>query len=198
MKQTCLFVAALLLVLTSACKGDKNPYGDFPKDFNERSDSQKIAYMMQAVTPDSVARFIVNASLGKIPGERIDSMSIAVLYAYEHYRGDDLTRFGESFDNIQNSLPLDEKMKMMKMAGTEDPMGLGYKLGLEYFQQIRDNQMTAEEVSNDIRAFRKSCAGDHDTYTKFVKGFKTALRAEGDRGLPKGVYSKFENMPENF
>jgi hypothetical protein len=188
---------ASLFIAVSCSSGDSGN-GKFPKDFNSRTDSEKVAYMMEAVSPDSVARYICYASLGDIPEARIDSLSIAVYYAFEHYKGDDLARFGESFDNMQDNLPLDKKMKLMKLAGLDDPMGIGLKLGLEFIEQIRDNKLSADKVAEEIAAFKKSCANDPETYSRFVKGFKAALKANGTTELPAGVYQRFVNMSETL
>lgn len=152
--------------------------------------------MMEAVSPDSVARYICYAALGEIPEAKIDSLGIAIFYAFEHYKGDDLVHFGEAYDNMQDLLPLDKKMKLMRLAGTEDSTGLGYKLGLEYVEHIRDSKISADDVAKEIANFKKACASDHETYVRFVKGFKAALKANGGTDLPQGVYTRFANMTE--
>ena len=88
MKKFCLGLSGLVLaLLSSACSGaGKDGNRDLPKDFQGRSDEQKVAYMMEAVEPDSVARFIVYSSLSSDPEVRIGSLSSAYNYAYQHYQ----------------------------------------------------------------------------------------------------------------
>lgn len=188
-------------ILLAGCNGSKHSsYGDFPSDFQGRSDEDKIAYMMEAVDPDSVARFIVNASLGNIDDINIKSVGAAYNYAYQHYQnqGENQTKFIVEFDNVQNELPLDDKMKIMRAAGQEDPLGLGLKLGLDYFEQLRDKKMSVREIDAEISSFKRACGNDTATYVRFVKGFKAALNTDGGRSIDKNVYLHFKNMSENL
>lgn len=189
-----LLILVVFSFLAIGCR-KKGGSADFPDDFNSRSDTEKIAYMMEAVGPDSVARFICSASLGKIDGVKLDSMSMAVLYAYENYRDAEAqTIFGETLDSMQNSLPLAEKMEMLRKVGTEDAMGLGLRMGLEYVEQIREHHINANEALEEIKAFRKACGSDVDTYNRFITGLKVALKENGHRDLEKGVYEKLMNI----
>lgn len=188
-------IVCLLLMLCS-CKGKKGS-SDFPDDFNSRTDTEKVAYMMEAVGPDSVARFICQASLGKIEGIKLDSMSMAVLYAYENYRDNDAqTLFGETMDSMQNSFPLADKMELMRKVGSEDPMGLGLRLGLEYIEQIREQQISVDRAIREIRAFKEACGDDEETYKRFLTGMKVALKENGSKDLPDGVYTKLMNIAQ--
>lgn len=189
------------ICLATGCGSSTNKYGgDFPKDFNSRSDEEKIAYMMEAVTPDSVARFITYASLGYIPDVTLKSVNVAYNYAYQHYQNQDenQTKFIVEFDNFQNALSLDDKMKIMKAAGQEDPMGLGLRLGLDYFEQLRDKKMSLKEVDDEIRSFRKACGNDTAMYVRFVKGFKAALNTDGGKSIDAKIYAKYRNLPEQL
>ncbi len=79
--------------MVSVCScGGKNGSGDFPDNFGTIGDAGRVSYMMKNVTPDSVARFICDAALGKVEGARIDSLPTATLYAYEHYKNTDRHR----------------------------------------------------------------------------------------------------------
>lgn len=194
-------IGVLLLTILAGCKGSGNGgNGDFPSEFNNRSDEEKIAYMMEAVEPDSVARFIVNSALGQIPDVTLRSVSVAYNYAYQHYQnqGDNQTKFIVEFDNIQNDLPLDSKMKIMKAAGQEDPMGLGLRLGLDYFEQLRDKKMTLSDVDKDIAAFKRACRNDTAMYVRFVKGFKAALNTDRGSSVDRAVYQKYSSLSESY
>ena len=191
--------AACLALLLGGCSGSKGG-NDFPKDFNSRSDDEKIAYLMEAVEPDSVARFIIEASLGHIPDVSLRSTNTAYLYAYEHYASQlpQQEKFIMEWDNHANTYSLEEKMRLVKAAGTEDPMGIGLRLGLNYFEQLREKKMTLKDVDAEVSAFRKACGSDTTTYVQFVKGFKAALQTDGGRQIDRAVYAKYINMPEHL
>lgn len=158
------------------------------------SDAQKVAYVMQSATPDSVARFICRASLGEIKGVKIDTLANATLYAYETYKDTDLQTFAQAYDAFAESLPLDRKMKLRKLAAEQDPMGLGYELGLEYVNRIRMDHKTASDVEAEIKALKDVCdqnPEDSATFTRFMKGFKVALSMDGSNELPGEIYRKY-------
>ena len=173
---------------------------DLPKDFQGRSDEQKVAYMMEAVEPDSVARFIVYSSLSSDPEVRIGSLSSAYNYAYQHYQnmGDRQEKFILEFEQLSGELPLDERMRLMKAAGQEDSLGLGLRLGIEYFKALREKKMTLQQVDGEIAAFRRACGNDTATYVRFVKGFKAALNTDGGRSVDRAVYAKYAAYPESM
>lgn len=186
---------SIVLLSLSSC-GRNNGSGNFPSDFNKLSDQKRVAYMMENVSPDSVARFICNAALGKISGVRIDSINEATLYAYENYKDDDLVSFSNEFDKFSANLPLQEKMKLYFLSGKVDPQGMGYQLGLEYVNNIRVKKLSVNDVKAEIAEFKKACGSDTETYRKFVKGFKTVLELDKGVDLPQDIYNSFINLPE--
>lgn len=189
---------ALCGAVVSVCScGGKNGSGDFPDNFGTIGDAGRVSYMMKNVTPDSVARFICDAALGKVEGARIDSLPTATLYAYEHYKNTDLASFAAQYDAYSQSLPLEEKMKLYALAGSYDPQQLGYQLGLEYVGNIRSKKMTADQVAAELKEFKKACGNDHDTYKRFVKGFKVVLELEKGNGISGDIYSRFKNLNED-
>lgn len=189
-------IPAMLLggmLLMGSC-GGKNGEGSYPEEMSRMDDSGKVAYMMKNATPDSVARFICMASLGEISGVKIDTLATATLYAYENYKDGDLQTFAQAFDSYSESLPLDRKMKLRKLAAEQDPMGLGYELGLEYVNKIRMNHKSAKEVEEEIAALKKVCREnpeDTATFTRFMKGFKVALEMDGSSEIPAEIYKKY-------
>lgn len=194
---TALAAIGILFIMTG-CGQSGNGNGNFPEDFNTRTDQQKIAYVMEAATPDSVARFICYAALGQIDGIRVDSVNQAVMYAYEHYQGADAEAFGREFDRVQDNLPLDSKMRIMKLAGTQDPLGLGLQLGLHYIDRIRDQRLSADDVREEISSFHKACSTDTATYVRFVKGVKAALRADNGHGLSPQIKNELNALQEDY
>lgn len=189
-KISCICAAALL----TACSGTNKGNGQFDEGFQKLSDGDKVAYVMQNASPDSVARFIVNASIGRTPGVTIQSLPEATLYAYEHYSSEkDLQTFSNAYDEYAESLPLEGKMKIMKLAGTIDPNGIGYQLGLEYVSHIRNGEMSVDEVTEEIEAFRKACANDDKMFQRFITGFKVALEEDHGKDLKDDIYLKFKN-----
>lgn len=186
----------LLLIFIPACSGKGGDHNDFPKDFNSFSDQQKVAYMMDHAPADSVARFIIYASLGKIEGIRIDTINNATLTAYENYKDTALQTFSWEFDRLSEELPLPDKMKLRSLVGAEDPQGLGLTLGLEYLNQIRVKGMTAKDVLAELNELKKACADDPDLYARFIIGFRTVLRYDKNSDMPKDIYTTFLNYDE--
>lgn len=185
-------MSPMAMLLLAACGGKpavEQP--GFPPDFNSRDDASKVAYMMQTVTPDSVARFICDGALGKIKGANIDTVPIAVAYAYEHYNDSSLMYFSREFDDYSSNLNLPDKMRIYLLAGLSDPKRLGYELGLEYVDHIREDSMNVAEVRKEIEAFKTACADDSITYVRFLKGFKTVLRLDHGKDLPEEIYQAF-------
>lgn len=186
-----MFPAAVALM--AGCSGKGGDAGSFPADFNSLSDGERVAYVMDNASPDSVARFICLAALGKVPGAKIDTLATASLYAYEHYSDSTLTIFSDEFDRFSSSLPLPDRMRIMALSGLIDPQGLGYELGLHYVDQIRERKMNTAEVKAEIEALRKACADDPKTFSRFLTGFKTVLRLDRGKDLDAEVYEAFIN-----
>lgn len=184
---------AVLLILASCSKRGSDDKGAIPENFDAIGDTARVAFMIQNVEPDSVARFICYGALGRSAQGRIDSLGIATSYAYEKYTGQELVTFADEYENFVASLQLPEKMKMYAMAGVEDPQKLGLQLGLEYMQQIRDKNLSVEQVEKELRAFKKACGDDEQTYKRFIIGFHTVLEADNGHDMPRAIYEKFIN-----
>ena len=185
------------LLLTAACGGKGNNSDGFPENFSTLSDEQKVTYMMEHAPSDSVARFIIYAALGKVPGIHIDSLNIATLKAYETYTDTALQTFSWEFDRVSEELPLHDKMRLRAIIGTEDPQGLGLTLGLEYLNQIRVKGMTADEVTAELDSLKKACKDSPDEYARFLIGFRTVLRYDRNSDMPKEIYDRFLAFDED-
>lgn len=190
--------AAILGMAATACgQATSQKEEGFPKDFNSRDDVAKVAYVMEHAAPDSVARFICDAALGRVEGAKIDSLTVAVGYAYQAYidpkekNDSNLRVFSEVLDDYPNHLSLPDKMQLYALLGKTDAHRLGYQLGLEYVQQIRDKRLTVEQVKADIEALRKACAADTATFVRFTKGFQTVLKVDHGQDLPEAIYEAF-------
>ncbi len=188
--QVALLTCALFII---SCGSKSGKGGNFPEDFNGYSTPDKVAFVMNTSNPDSVARFICDASLGKVKGVELNDLNGAVLYAYEHYRADSLDIFSAEFNNYSANLPLPDKMKIRVMAGLDDIEGLGFQLGLEYVSQIREKHMTADEVEQEIKALKAACSSNPDLYDRFLIGFKTVLEVDRGKDLPEDIYLKFHD-----
>lgn len=184
-----------LAVVLTGC-GSNGSENGFPENFDKIGDAGRIAFMMERVPADSVARFICDAALGKIEGARIDSLATATLYPYEHYRDADLASYANAYDTYSQSLPLPEKMRLYGMAAQVNPQQMGYQLGVEYINNIRSRKMSVQDISAEIAEFKKACKSDPDTYRRFVKGLKAALEMEHGNGISEEVYIRFSNLPE--
>ena len=183
--------------LPAAC-GGKGGNGDFPDNFDRIGDAGRLDYVIKHASPDSVARFICDAALGKVEGARIDTVINAVVFVNDRYAAneDDMVAFSNAFDSYSRNLPLPEKMRFYALSGQHDPQRLGYQLGVEYILEIRNKKMAPDQVAAESSEFRKACASDPETYSRFVKGFKVVLEMERNNGLDPAVYSRFINLSE--
>lgn len=190
-----LIIISFLLVSSSCKKKNDGHHADVPKEFSTMSDRDRVEYLIENVTPDSVARFLIDASLGDIENVKIDTLMIAQGTAYEKYENqpDEMAIFSSELERYSASLDLSRKKRLYAMSGMHDPEGFGYDLGLEYVNNIREKKLTVKDVTDEISEFRRSCANDPATYNRFVKGFKIAL--ELDRvGVAADVYQRFSML----
>ena len=185
-----------LIFLIPACGGKGGDTDVFPEGFASLTDEQKVAYMMEHASADSVARFIIYASLGRIDGVRIDTLNNATLKAYETYTDTALQTFSWEFDRVAEELPLHDKMHLRALVGSEDPQGLGLTLGLEYMNQIRVTGMTADEVMAELQELTRASADDPDRYARFLIGFRTVLRYDRNSDMPAEIYRRFLDYDE--
>ncbi len=185
-------LAAIAIILAS-CSKKQTVAETLPEDFNHLPDTAKVAHMMDITTPDSVARFICDAALGKSKVATIDTFAIATAYAYQHYSDSCLISFSQELDDYSANLPLADKMEIYKQAGQSDPQRLGYELGLEYVNYIRNNHADVAKVKQEIDALRVACGEDSLMYLRFIKGFKTVLQADHGKDLPEDIYKMFIN-----
>lgn len=189
-----VIISALTFVsIMAACSGNGKSNGKYPDNFNAIGDEGRVAYVISKAKPDSVARFIIYTALGRNKDAKIDSLAIATNYAYDKLKGDDLESFSEAYDAAVESLPLGEKMKIYKLAGSDDPQRLGYELGTEYMISIRDGNKSVEEVDRELQEFKKACAQDTATYRRFIIGFQTVLKLDNGKDVPQEIYKKYSN-----
>lgn len=189
-----LFGISLIIFGLCSCNGGGKNIDDLASEVGHLPDSRKVAYMMEHVSPDSVARFICEASLGHIEGIRIDTLANATLYAYENYRSEsDIQTFSSEMDDYVSHLSLEDRMKIMTMLGEVDAQALGYQLGLEYVDHIRIDSMKPADVKREIEAFRLACASDTMMYHRFITGFKVALNIDKGKDLPEDIYNQFKS-----
>lgn len=191
MRRLLLYCAVALTAVSVGCSGGGNSAKDMPVNFAAMSDAERMAYMMEHVSPDSVARFICDAALGRTGDVHIDTLATATLYVYEHYRDSALVAFSQEYESYSQSLPVADKMRLYSMAGIDDPMGMGYQLGLEYVSQIRERNMSVAQIDEELAALRQACGEDTLTYQRFLKGFQTVLRIDRGKDLPEEIYNRF-------
>lgn len=196
MKKLIPIIMMALILLIPACGGKDNHTSAFPEGFASLSDEQKVVYMMEHASADSVARFIIYASLGKIQGVRIDTLNNATLKAYETYTDTALQTFSWEFDRVSEELPLHDKMHLRSLVGSEDPQKLGLTLGLEYLNQIRVKDMSADEVMAELQELKRASSDDPDMYARFLIGFRTVIRYDQNSDMPKEIYDRFLNYDE--
>lgn len=189
-------LAVLMSVLIASCSGNGDST-NLPANFKSLSDNDKMEYLMENLPPDSVARYIANASMGKIYNSRIE-LQPSMMYAYEHYSEDDLVLFQEALNDYEDSLPLHEKVRFSKLSGIDDPDIFSYELGLAYVGYIRENGLDTQGVAEELRKLRTECAADPDFYKRFMKGFKTALEYDRHHDLDDKIYKEFITYPDSI
>lgn len=191
-------VAALaisLLLLGAGCS--KKSAVNIPDNFKTLSTDDQMAFLMSQVTPDSVAKFICNAAMGKVYNVRME-LQPALLYAYDKYNEDDLVKFELALEQFQDGLPLHEKVRITKLLGIQDPDQYSYDLGLSYVGMIRVERKNIKEISEELAKLQKECQTDPDFYKRFMKGFKTALNYDRHHDLDDNIYLKFISYPDSL
>ncbi len=189
------YAAAALLAITAlcGCKNGNDRASGLPENFATIGDAGRVQYVASRVAPDSLARFIIYGALGRNPGAPIDSIAIATNFAYERLKGDDLDKFSGEYDAVVEGLPLGDKMKIYKLGGSEDPQGLGYRLGLEYMTSIRDGNKSVADIERELKEFKKVCGQDTAMYRRFLIGFRTVLEVDRGTDVSEEIYNKFVN-----
>lgn len=178
-------------LILASCGGAKEKTSKYPANFKQIGDAGRVAYMIRTVEPDSVARFIIYGALGRTPEAPVDTLAIATNYAYETLQGDALETFSITYDAVQESLPLGDKMRLYVLAGADDPQGVGYRLGLEYLASIRNDSKSVKEVEHELEEFRKACGKDTAMYRRFMIGFRTVLEVDKGHDIPEEIYRRF-------
>ncbi len=188
-----LIVCALVVIALGSASCDKKAKADasFPKELLASSDQARLDYVMKKATPDSLARFIIFSALGKNGDVRIDTLAIATNYVYERLKDQDAVDFGTTYDAVIDALPLPDKMRIYALAGSEDPQGLGYRLGLEYLSSIRDGNKKLADVDAELAELKKACGSDTLTYKRFLIGFSTVLAVDSGKDIPKEIFQKY-------
>lgn len=185
---------AIIFLLLACSKGGNN---HLPDNFKSLSTPDQMEYLMGRIPPDSLARFICNAAMGKIYNARME-LQPAMLYAYEKYDEDDAVQFQMALAQYQENLPLNEKVRITKLLGIEDPDQYSYDLGLSYVGDIRIEQKDINQISEELAKLQKECKSDPDFYKRFMKGFKTALQHDRHHDLDDKIYLKFISYPDSI
>lgn len=183
------------LIALGGCRG-KNGNG-LPENFKNLSSEDKMEYLMQNLPPDSVARYISDAAMGKVYGSRIE-LQRAMAYGYQHYDEDNLVIFQEALNDYEAGLPLNEKVRYNKLTAVEEADMFSYELGLEYVSQIREEKKDAATIKEELNALAKECRTDPDFYKRFMKGFKTALALDRHKDLDDKIYQTFISYPDTI
>lgn len=193
-----MVMVTIVIVLTGCRKSGTRNGVNVPTDFSTMDDRARVDYLIKRVGPDSLARFLVDASLGDLGSVKIDTLIVAQGYAYEKYENqpEELAIFSSELERYSSSLDLVRKKRLYEMSGLHDPEGFGYDLGLEYVNNIREHKMTVKEITKEIADLKRSCRNDPDTFKRFVKGFKIALELDRGKGISEEVYQRFMELGE--
>lgn len=163
------------LLLTS-CGGGKSSSESTVAPGDGATDRDKVVYMAQLNTPDSLARFICYGALGKSADGRIDSLAMAQLYALEIYAADDkkIAEFSRAYDETVERLPLADNYRLAQMTGTLDDTQMPIDLGLRYGARVVREKLPASKVKGDTVALSKLV--DPHFFELFRNAFNTAMK----------------------
>ena len=150
-----------------------------PENFNEWSDSTKISFVMKRVSPDSTARFLCLAALGRLPEAKIVSFKDAVGHVYMAYEDSAKIVFYNEINDFPTKLPLEDKLRLYVMAGDGKPGRLGYRLGKEYAAGLHSGNITETEVLEEINVIENLLGDNKTDREKFKAGLKTSLSQGG-------------------
>ncbi|MDE7403169.1 MAG: hypothetical protein K2M87_07135 [Muribaculaceae bacterium] len=188
-----LSYSLLLSIILLSCRGKSESDSQFPENFNKIGDAGRIDWLKSRIPADSLARFIIYGALDINKSARIDTLATATNHAYEVLHGEELDLFCTEYDALAERLPLADKVRLYLLAGSEDPQRLGYRLGLEYMGNIRDDNKNAAQVEKELREFKKACGTDTAMYRRFITGFHTVLNIDHGTDVPEEIYRKFAN-----
>lgn len=149
-----------------------------PAEFQQLNDTAKVAYMMKRLAPDSMARFVCNSALNKIPLSPIDSFAATVRYLYTAYNDSDLVVFCEELNTYPATLSPSEKIKIYLMASENKPARLGYRMGKDYAAELKKGKISLEIMKEEIEIIKDSLRQDSNDFNKFFAGLKTGLNSE--------------------
>lgn len=189
-------LAVILLFVLSACAGSEENSVDasLPSDFASLPDTAKVRVLLdQGVSADSLAAFVCESLNGKHGNVSFSDFDGIEIYVGERMGDEAAGMYGMSFEMYMQYLPLDKRYKVKIAMPLTDIETLGYTLGLEYVNQVIDNQMTIGQVDREVAALRRVCASDEDTFEHFLKGFATGIQisTSAAREVPSAIVTKY-------
>ena len=169
-----------------------------PDNFQTMSTDEKMEYLMETITPDSLAVYIYESAMGNIYNSHIEPRE-AIDYAYINYtRDEDQAAFYEAQEKYKSKLSLADKLKLFRATKEADPEEYSYYLGLKYVGEIREQGKQLQSVNKEIENFAKECKSDPEFYKRFIKGFKTALQYDRGHDLDETIYTQFISYPDSI
>lgn len=168
-------LVGVMLLSVSACSGPKTSSEVTKAPDASATDRDKVMYMVQLNDPDSVARFLCYAALGKSTEGKIDSLALAQLYALEAYQADDdrIAEFSRAYEECVEQLPLVDMYRIHQMTGIFDETELPLDLGLHYGSRIMRDTLNAAKIKADTIALSRQMTPE--TFALFRKALKTAI-----------------------
>ena len=177
---TSILALIFLVTIFMGCNDHKS--SAFPEDFVNKTDTAKIAFLMEKVNPDSVARFIGYSALYENDSiRRIKDFPQAVRFAYIKYNEQDRIPFSIALQKFTDSIPLEKRLYIYKLASPGNLDRLGFLLGKDYLEtenyipgKLDDSQI---EKINIINVFKKICNSDTASFKSFLEGFTLAIKS---------------------
>lgn len=151
---------------------------------------------MREFSPDSLAVIICKSVLGELGEEKkISDLRGSLIYIVENYNDSSLQVFNQKLQNYTDTVQTKTRFKIYSLAAEGNEIRLGYQLGLEYLDSIKENKMTAEEVINNISYFSENYE-DSSKYNNLLQGFSVAVNPEIAGNAGREIYDKIKLLKQ--
>lgn len=199
-KQILTALSLVIICFLAGCKGNNSidsTTAAMPKNFGTLPDSTKVKLLLeQQISLDSLAGYICRAAAEDIPGVKIESLADVEAEIYSLKGERDFSVYMLAFDECKHKLPLVKKLNVYSKNTLEGEDMLGYRLGLEYVNDVMQRKLTIGKVDKEIAEFRSACGDDEDTYKRFLKGFATALQTRKPGEVSAEIISQYGTAPK--
>lgn len=172
-------ISGLFVGLLMSCSSDKSAeLKDLPTDFAAQSDTAKIGILIdRGIGPDSIAHFVAGSLEGKHKDVTFRNLDEVEAYIFERMGNENATAYTMSLEIYIQQLPLDVRYRLKMDSPLTEVEKLGYELGLEFTNQVINQNMTKGQVDHEVANLRRACGDDEETYEHFLTGLAAGLKS---------------------